>query len=323
MGLTVALQMDPMESINIDADSSFALALEAQKRGHTLYHYLPQEMSLNGTHLTARARPLSVRRERGNHHAFGTAEVIALEKLDVVLLRQDPPFDLAYITTTHLLEHISSRVLVVNDPVEVRNAPEKLFVTHFPDLMPPTLISSDKAAIEAFRAEHGDIVVKPLYGNGGFGVFHLRPGDENLTALIELYARSGREPMMVQRYLPEVRAGDKRIILIDGEIGGGVLRVPAEGEARANMHVGGRPVKTAITAREREICETIGPELRARGLLFVGIDVIGDYLTEINVTSPTGIQEIDRLDGVALEARVWDAIEAKRAAMKPPAGAGM
>jgi glutathione synthase len=311
MGLTVAFQMDPVESINIDADSSFALALEAQRRGHALYHYLPQEMSLVGTRLTARARPLTVRRQRGSHHTFGAAEILDLSRLDVVLLRQDPPFDLAYITTTHLLEHIAAKVLVVNDPVEVRNAPEKLFVTHFPELMPPTLITSDKSAIEEFRAEHGDIIVKPLYGNGGFGVFHLRPDDENMTALIELYARSGREPMMVQRYLPEVRQGDKRIILIDGEIGGGVLRVPAAGEARANMHVGGRPVKTAITKREREICETIGPELKRRGLLFVGIDVIGDYLTEINVTSPTGIQEIDRLDGVALEARIWDAIESK------------
>jgi glutathione synthase len=315
MALTVAIQMDPIESIDIDADSSFALALEAQRRGHSLYHYLPQDMSLVGTRLTARARPLTVRRERGNHHGFGATETIALAEVDGVLLRQDPPFDLAYITTTHLLEHIAKTVLVVNDPVEVRNAPEKLFVTHFPELMPPTLITSDKQAIEAFRAEHRDIVIKPLYGNGGFGVFHLQPGDENLTALIELYARAGREPMMVQRYLPEIRQGDKRIVLVDGEIGGGVLRIPASGEARANMHVGGRPVKTEITPREREICERIGPELKRRGLVFVGIDVIGDYLTEINVTSPTGIQEIDRLDGVALEARLWDAIEARRAAM--------
>jgi glutathione synthase len=315
MALTVAIQMDPIESINIDADSSFVLALEAQRRGHSLYHYLPQDMSLVGTRLTARARPLTVRRELGNHHSFGAAQTIELASVDVVLLRQDPPFDLAYITTTHLLEHIAKKVLVVNDPVEVRNAPEKLFVTHFPELMPPTLITSDKQAIEAFRAEHRDIVVKPLYGNGGFGVFHLRPEDENLTALIELYARAGREPMMVQRYLPEVRQGDKRIILVDGVVGGGVLRIPAAGEARANMHVGGRPVKTEITPREREICERIGPELKRRGLVFVGIDVIGDWLTEINVTSPTGLQEIDRLDGVSLEADLWDAIEARRAAM--------
>jgi glutathione synthase len=315
MALTVAIQMDPIESIDIDADSSFALALEAQRRGHGLYHYLPQDMSLVGTRLTARARPLTVRRERGNHHGFGAAETIDLATVDVILLRQDPPFDLAYITTTHLLEHIADRVLVVNDPVEVRNAPEKLFVTHFPELMPPTLVTSDKRAVEEFRAEHRDIVVKPLYGNGGFGVFHLKPEDENLTALIELYARAGREPMMVQRYLPEVRQGDKRIILIDGEVGGGVLRIPAAGEARANMHVGGRPVKTEITRREHEICAAIGPELKRRGLVFVGIDVIGGYLTEINVTSPTGIQEIDRLDGVSLEARIWDAIEARRAAM--------
>ena len=311
MALTIAIQMDPIESINIDSDSSFVLALEAQRRGHAIYHYLPQDMSLVGNRLTARARPLTVRRERGNHHSFGAVETIDLARLDVVLLRQDPPFDLAYITTTHLLEHIASKVLVVNDPIEVRNAPEKLFVTHFPELMPPTLITSDKRAIDEFRAEHRDIVVKPLYGNGGFGVFHLRPEDENLTALIELYARSGREPMMVQRYLPEVRQGDKRIVLVDGEIGGGVLRVPAAGEARANMHVGGQPVKTGITRREHEICERIGPELRRRGLLFVGIDVIGDYLTEINVTSPTGIQEINRLDGVSLETRIWDAIESR------------
>jgi glutathione synthase len=224
-------------------------------------------------------------------------------------MRQDPPFDMAYITATHLLEHVHPRTLVVNDPAEVRNAPEKLFVTHFPDLMPPTLITSDPAEIAAFRREHRDIIVKPLFGNGGAGVFHVRPDDENLNALVEMFTQRSREPLIVQRYLPEVRAGDKRIILVDGEVGGGLLRVPAEGEARANLHVGGRAVKTGLTRREHEICERLGPVLREKGLVFVGIDVIGDYLTEINVTSPTGIQEIGRYDGVDLAGRIWDAIE--------------
>jgi glutathione synthase len=233
--------------------------------------------------------------------------------MDVILMRQDPPFDMAYITATHLLEHVSDRVLVVNDPASVRNAPEKLFATHFDGLMPPTLITADRAAIADFRREHGDIILKPLFGNGGAGVFRVRPDDENLNALLEMFTLLYREPIMVQRYLPEVRQGDKRIILIDGEAVGGVLRVPAEGEARANLHVGGRAVKTVLTAREREICVAIGPTLADRGLVFVGIDVIGDYLTEINVTSPTGLQEINRLDGVRLEARVWDAIESRLA----------
>lgn len=312
MALTIAIQMDPIETINIDGDSTFAMALEAQRRGHALYHYLPQEMSLAGGRIVARARPLQVRRELGAHFTFGAAERIDLATVDVVLLRQDPPFDLAYITTTHLLEHIHPKTLVVNDPVHVRNAPEKLFVAHFPDLMPPTLISSDKAEILEFRAEHKDIVVKPLYGNGGSGVFHLKPDDENLTALLEMYSKFGREPLMVQRYLPEVRQGDKRIILVDGRAAGAVMRVPAAGEARANLHVGGKATKTDLTKREQEICERIGPALEERGLVFVGIDVIGDYLTEINVTSPTGIQEIGRLDGVAIERLLWDAIETRR-----------
>lgn len=312
MALTIAIQMDPIETINIDGDSTFAMALEAQRRGHALYHYLPQEMSLAGGRIVARARPLQVRRELGAHFTFGAAERIDLATVDVVLLRQDPPFDLAYITTTHLLEHIHPKTLVVNDPVHVRNAPEKLFVAHFPDLMPPTLISSDKAEILEFRAEHKDIVVKPLYGNGGSGVFHLKPDDENLTALLEMYSKFGREPLMVQRYLPEVRQGDKRIILVDGKAAGAVMRVPAAGEARANLHVGGKATKTELTKREQEICERIGPALEERGLVFVGIDVIGDYLTEINVTSPTGIQEIGRLDGVAIERLLWDAIETRR-----------
>jgi glutathione synthase len=314
MSLAVAIQMDPIEPVNIDADSTFALALEAQRRGHTLFHYMPPQMSFVGGTVTARGRALSVRRERANHATLGSWETVDLAGFDVVLLRQDPPFDMAYITTTHLLEHIHPATLVVNDPVHVRNAPEKLFVTHFPELMPPTVISSDPEQIRAFRAEHGDIILKPLFGNGGSGVFHLTPDDENLNALLEMFTQRSREPVIIQRYLPEVRAGDKRIILVDGEAAGGVLRVPAAGEARANLHVGGKAMKTALTKRERDICAAIGPALRERGLVFVGIDVIGDYLTEINVTSPTGIQEVSRFDGTDLPAQIWDAIERRREA---------
>jgi glutathione synthase len=314
MTLNVAIQMDPIESVNIDADSTFALALEGQRRGHRLHHYLPQDMSLRHGRVFAYVRPLEVRREAGNHFTLGAAAATDLSGFDVVLMRQDPPFDMAYITSTHLLEHIHPKTLVVNDPAHVRNAPEKLFVTHFPDLMPPTLISSHPEEIRAFRREHRDIIVKPLFGNGGAGVFHVTPDDENLNALLEMFTKLGREPVIVQRYLPEVRQGDKRVILIDGAVGGAVSRVPAVGEARANLHVGGKATKSSLTAREQDICAAIGPELKARGLVFVGIDVIGDYLTEINVTSPTGIQEINRLDGVALERQVWDAIERRRAA---------
>jgi glutathione synthase len=309
MSLAVAIQMDPIETVNIDADSTFALALEAQRRGHTLHHYLPRQLTLRDGRLTARARPLEVRRERGRHFTLGAPETLELAGLDVILMRQDPPFDMAYITATHLLEHVSGKVLVVNDPAAVRNAPEKLFATHFPGLMPPTLVSSDRGAILAFRKKHRDIILKPLFGNGGAGVFRVTPKDENFNALLESFAAQYREPIVVQRYLPAVRKGDKRIILIDGEPVGGVLRVPAKGEARANLHVGGKAVKTKLTRREREICAAIGPTLKSQGLIFVGIDVIGDYLTEINVTSPTGIQEINRLDGVTLEKKVWDAIE--------------
>jgi glutathione synthase len=316
MGLAVAIQMDPIEAVDIDADSSFALAVEALKRGHTLYHYLPRDLSFRGGRLTARARPLFVQRVRGDHYRLGAAETIDLAGVDMVLMRQDPPFDMAYITATHLLEHIVDRTLVLNDPVEVRNAPEKLFVTRFPELMPPSLITSDRDAIRAFRAEHGDIVIKPLFGNGGAGVFHVDPADDNLNALLEMFTQLYREPIVVQRYLPEVRQGDKRIILIDGRAAGALRRVPSAGEARANLHVGARPEKASLSARDREICETIGPALRARGLVFVGIDVIGDYLTEINVTSPTGIQEIGRFDGVCLEAQLWDAFEARFHARK-------
>ena len=311
MSLAVAIQMDPLEGIDIDADSSFALALEAQSRGHSLLHYLPRDLAFVDGRVTARARPLGVRRKKGDHFTLGPPERVDLAVMDVVLMRQDPPFDMSYITATHLLEHIHPKTLVVNDPVQVRNAPEKLFVNHFGALMPPTLITSDRDLIREFRAEHGHIILKPLYGNGGAGVFHLTPEDENLGALLEMFTEFYREPIIVQRYLAEVRQGDRRIILIDGEAAGVINRIPAQGEARANMHVGATAVKAELNARDHEICETIGPALKERGLIFVGIDVIGDWLTEINVTSPTGIQEIDRFDGVNLEARIWDAIEAR------------
>jgi len=309
MTLSVAIQMDPIESINIDADSTFMLAMEAQARGHRLFHYLPQNLSFRQGRVSAWAKPLQVRRKKDDHFTLGEAESLDLSKVDVVLMRQDPPFDMAYITATHLLEHVHPKTLVVNDPVHVRNAPEKLLVTHFPDLMPPTLISSDRRDIVDFRTEHQDIILKPLFGNGGAGVFHIVPGDENLNSLLEMFTQQSREPVMVQRYVPAVRQGDKRIILVDGVAVGAVNRVPASGEARSNMHVGGRPEKSALTKREQEICEAIGPTLKERGLIFVGIDVIGDYLTEINVTSPTGIQEINRFDGAHLEKLIWDAIE--------------
>ena len=311
MSKLVAIQMDPLDNLDIDADSTFALALEGQARGHTLYHYLPQDLALNHGRVSAVARPLSVQRVQGDHFKLGGAEEIDLALIDCVLMRQDPPFDMAYITATHLLEHIHPKTLVVNDPVEVRNAPEKLFVTHFPELMPPTLITSDRAHIMAFREEHPDMIVKPLFGNGGAGVFHIGPGDENLNSLLEMFTQIYREPIIVQKYLPAVREGDKRIILVDGVAVGGVNRVPADGEARSNLHVGGSAVKTNLTSREREICDAIGPALRERGMIFVGIDVIGDYLTEINVTSPTGIQEIDRFDGISVEGLIWDAIETR------------
>jgi glutathione synthase len=313
MSLTVALQMDPVAAINIDADSTFVLGLEAQRRGHRLFHYLPQELALRQGRVSARARPLTLQRQAGQHATVGETVVLDLAaEVDVVLMRQDPPFDMAYITASHLLDHIHPhKTLVVNDPTSVRNAPEKLLVMHFPELMPPTLITADRQTIQEFRAEHQDIIVKPLFGNGGAGVFHIKADDENLNALLEMFGQMSREPLMVQRYVPAVRRGDKRIIMVEGIAVGAVNRVPAAGEARSNMHVGGRPEKSVLTVREREICAAIGPTLRERGLIFVGIDVIGDYLTEINVTSPTGLQEINRLDGVCLEAKVWDAIEAR------------
>ncbi len=311
MSLAVAIQMDPIETIDIDADSTFVLALEAQRRGHGLYHYLSQDLAFRDGRVRARARPLEVRRKKGNHASLGAPEMIDLAALDVVLMRQDPPFDMAYITATHLLEHVHPSTLVVNDPVHVRNAPEKLFITHFEALMPPTLITSDRSEIVDFRAEHKDVILKPLFGNGGAGVFHLGPEDENLNALLEMFAELYREPIIVQRYLPEVRSGDKRIILIDGQAAGAINRIPPPGEARANMHAGAKPVPAKLDAREMEICAAIGPTLKERGLIFVGIDVIGGYMTEINVTSPTGLQEINRFDGVSLEFDIWDAIEAR------------
>ena len=309
MTLSVAVQMDPVERIDIDADTTFVLALEAQERGHAVYYYMPRDLVFRDGRVLAYARPMHLRRRKGDHVTLGNLRLLDLAEMDVVLMRQDPPFDMAYITATHLLEKIHPKTLVVNDPFEVRNAPEKLFVTRFEGVMPPTLIASSPQAIRDFREEHEDIIVKPLYGNGGAGVFHLTPGDENLGALLELFTQMFREPVIVQKYVKEVREGDKRIILVDGKAEGAINRIPAAGESRSNMHVGGKPVATTLSVREREICEAIGPELARRGMILVGIDVIGGYLTEINVTSPTGVQEVNRFDGVKLEAKVWDAIE--------------
>jgi len=313
MSLAVAFQMDHISTVDIEGDSTFVLALEAQRRGHALFHYGPSDLSFKDGRVLARAQEMRVERKAGAHFTLGTEQTLDLAGLDVVMMRQDPPFDMAYITATHLLEHIHPQTLVINDPIEVRNAPEKLFVTKFEGLMPPTLITSDMRQIVEFRAEHKDIIVKPLFGNGGAGVFHLKPDDENLSSLMEMFTKASREPVIVQRYLPEVREGDKRIILVDGEAAGAINRVPASGEARSNMHAGGKPAPSKLTRRDQEICEMIGPSLRERGLVFVGIDVIGDYLTEINVTSPTGLQQIARFDNVHLETRIWDRIEARYA----------
>jgi glutathione synthase len=303
--------MDHIAGINIAGDTTFALMLEAERRGHALHHYTPDRLALRDGRIEARVEPVSVRDLIGDHYTLGPEEVADLAGMDVVLLRQDPPFDMAYITTTHLLERVHPATLVVNDPAEVRNAPEKLFVMNFPELMPPTLITRDPGEIRRFRKEHGDIIIKPLYGNGGAGVFRISEGDQNLTALLEIFATAFREAHVVQRYLPAVRQGDKRIILIDGEAAGAINRVPAEDESRSNLHVGGRPEPTELTEREREICATIGPELKRRGFVLVGIDVIGDYLTEINVTSPTGLREVKRFGGPDIAALFWDAVEAK------------
>ena len=313
MSLYVALQMDPVEQVSIDGDSTFRLGLEAEARGHRLFQYTADRLSYAEGRVLAWGRPVTLRREAGNHVTFGDWAEVELSEFDVVWLRQDPPFDMAYITNTHLLDRVHPETFVVNDPFWVRNSPEKLLVLDFPELTPPTLITRDPRQIRAFRERHGDIIVKPLYGNGGAGIFHLRPDDSNLSSLIETFSSISREPVIAQKYLPAVVEGDKRIILVDGEPVGAINRVPAAGEARSNMHVGGRPEKIGLTEREREICAIIGPVLREKGLLFTGIDVIDGWLTEINVTSPTGIQELERFDGVNAAALIWDAVERKLA----------
>ena len=313
MTLKIAVQMDPIASINPMGDSTFALMLEAQARGHQIAYYTPDTLALRDNVLSASTAPITViDKPKGEHFSLGDFARHNLDAFDVVLMRQDPPFDMNYITISHLLERIHPRTLVVNPPADVRNAPEKILVTEFPDLMPRTLITKDPKEIARFREEMGDIILKPLYGNGGAGVFFIQEGDHNLNSLIELFEQNYREPFMVQRYLPDVRKGDKRIIIVDGEPVAGLNRIPAEGEARSNMHVGGRPELSELTAREREICARIAPALKARGMIFVGIDVIGDYLTEINVTSPTGIREIKRFGGPDIAVMIWDAIEKRR-----------
>ncbi|MEL6376253.1 MAG: glutathione synthase [Pseudomonadota bacterium] len=310
--MKVAFQMDPIGAIDINADSSFRLAEEAQARGHELFYYSPDKLAYDRGHVTARGWPLTVRREQGNHYTLGNEQTVDLTSFDVVWLRQDPPFDMHYITTTHLLDRLKQTTLVVNDPFWVRNFPEKLLVLDFPDLMPPTAIARDLDTIKAFKADHGDVIVKPLYGNGGTGVFLLRENDRNLSSLFELFTGFSREPLIVQKFLPDVSKGDKRVILVDGEAVGAINRIPAEGETRSNMHVGGKPVKVELSDRDLEICAAIGPTLRDHGQIFVGIDVIGSYLTEINVTSPTGIQELERFDDINVAGQVWEAIEAKK-----------
>ncbi len=312
MKLNVAVQMDPIARINIRGDSTFALLLEAQKRGHGLSYYTPDRLSLKGEELVAPVQVLSVRDQAGNYFTLGEARREPLAAFDVILLRQDPPFDLAYITSTHLLERLHPKTLVVNDPASVRNAPEKLFVMDFPHLMPPTLISRDLDEINAFRDQYGAVVMKPLHGHGGAAVFRIMPQDMNFGSLFDMFSVTFKEPWVIQRFLPEVKHGDKRIILVDGEFAGAVNRVPATDDLRSNMVRGGAARATDLTDREREICTTLGPALRERGLLFVGIDVIDGNLTEINVTSPTGIRAIARLDGPDVAAKIWDAIEKKR-----------
>jgi glutathione synthase len=306
--------MDPIGPININADSTFRIAEEAQARGHELFYYTPDHLAWEEGRITARGWPLTVRREVGNHYTLGDEQVVDLSDFDVVWLRQDPPFDMSYITTTHLLEQLMPGTLVVNDPFWVRNYPEKLLVLRFPDLTPPTTIARDLDTLRKFRKIHGDIILKPLYGNGGAGVFRITPDDRNLVSLYEIFQGINREPLIAQKFIPDVSNGDKRIILVDGEPIGAINRVPAEGETRSNLHVGGTAKKIGLTARDREICEAIGPLLREKGQVFVGIDVIGDYLTEINVTSPTGLQELERFDGINAAGAIWDAIETRRTA---------
>ena len=311
MPLNVAFQMDPIQSVDINADSSFRLAEEAQARGHTLFFYTPDALAFVEGRVTARAQSMEVRRVEGDHVTLGPIQEIDLSTMDVVWLRQDPPFDMGYITTTHILDRLAPDTLVVNDPFWVRNYPEKLLVLDFPDLTPPTAIARDIDTIRAFRERHGTVILKPLYGNGGAGVFKLAADDGNLSSLHELFTGINREPLIVQKFLPDVSKGDKRVILVDGAPVGAINRVPAKGETRSNMHVGGRPEKVDLTDRDHGICEAIGPLLKEKGQVFVGIDVIGNWLTEINVTSPTGIQELERFDGVNVASQIWEAIEAR------------
>jgi len=315
MALRIAVQMDPLETININGDSTFAVMLSAQARGHRLFHYGAGDLTYRDGRVTAPAHPVTVQRVAGDHFSFGNPVTLDLaEDVDVVLMRQDPPFDLAYITATHLLERVQHRTLVVNDPAAVRNAPEKLFVLDFARFMPPTMITRRLEEARAFHAEHGEVVVKPLYGNAGSAVFHVGRGDANLAALVELFGQVWREPFMVQKFLPDVSLGDKRIVLVDGVPVGAINRLPRSGEIRSNLAAGGRAEATGLSPREQEICDALGPELASRGLLFVGIDVIAGHLTEINVTSPTGIVSIDQFNGTDTPARIWEAIEAKVAA---------
>ncbi|MCG7520137.1 glutathione synthase [Ruegeria sp. Ofav3-42] len=309
--MKIAFQMDPIGAVDINADSSFRLAEEAQARGHTLFFYSPDQLAYQEGRITARGQDMKVRRVAGNPAELGPEREVDLSEFDVIWLRQDPPFDMHYITSTHLLDRLKGQVLVVNDPFWVRNYPEKLLVLDFPDLTPPTTIARDLQTIKAFKEKHGDVILKPLYGNGGAGVFRLDANDRNLTSLHELFTGFSREPLIVQKFLPDVSNGDKRVILVDGEAVGAINRVPAAGETRSNMHVGGRPEKIGLTDRDMEICAAIGPLLKEKGQIFVGIDVIGDYLTEINVTSPTGIQELERFNGVNVAEKIWQAIEAK------------
>jgi glutathione synthase len=311
--MKIAFQMDPITSVDINADSSFRIAEEAQARGHELFFYSPDHLAYEEGEITARGHSMVLRREQGNHVDLRPFERVNLKDFDVVWLRQDPPFDMHYITSTHLLDRLAPDTLVVNDPFWVRNYPEKLLVLDFPDLTPPTTIARDLDIIKEFKAKHGDVILKPLYGNGGAGVFRLDANDRNLTSLHELFTGFSREPLIVQKFLPDVSNGDKRVILVNGEPVGAINRVPAAGETRSNMHVGGRPEKVGLTERDLEICAAIGPLLREKGQVFVGIDVIGDYLTEINVTSPTGIQELERFDGVNIAEKIWEAIEGKLA----------
>lgn len=309
MTLKIGVQMDHVSTISIEGDSTFALSMEAQSRGYELFHFTPDRLQFRGGIVSAAIEKMLLREKKGDHYSLETPVVTPLSDLDVVLLRQDPPFDMSYITTTHLLERIHPDTLVVNDPASVRDAPEKILVMDFPDLMPETVITRDFETITNFRKEFGDIILKPLYGNGGAGVFRITENDQNMSSLLEMFDASFREPFIAQRYLSDVRSGDKRIILVDGKPVGALNRVPAEGDARSNMHAGGRAEHAELTKREYEICERIAPSMREHGFIFVGIDVIGDFITEINVTSPTGIREIQKFTGTDIAALVWDAIE--------------